>query len=125
MILIVDDDHNMTYWLQKALPEYSVITSNAYDAVRIIHHGGINLLITDYHMPGKTGLDLLKLVKSKYKIPVIIMTGYTDKLDVLRQKADKVLAKPFTIEELKEAIVETLDTYKDYGKIEKRKTELA
>jgi DNA-binding response OmpR family regulator len=109
MILVVDDDPNIRELIRRTLSEYSVTTSNAHDAMRIINEGSVTLLVTDFSMPGKTGLDLLSIVKRKYKIPVIMITGYTDKLEYLATRADAVLGKPFTIEQLKNTIINILD----------------
>ena len=109
MILVVDDDPNILKLLGSALKEYSVVTSSPHDAIRIMSEGGITMLITDYAMPCMDGLKIARLAKSLYNVPSVIMTGHVDKIDFLKTRVDDVLVKPFTIDELKSLIINTLD----------------
>jgi CheY-like chemotaxis protein len=69
---------------------------------------GFDIVITDYAMPGMTGLDLatrLKLVQPK--LPIVLATGYAElppgaPIDFPR------LAKPYTQDQLAEALAASL-----------------
>lgn len=63
-----------------------------------------DLIVSDVRMPVMTGLAMLKGVRdAHWKIPVILMTAFPDTDTLWRAKVldAKVLAKPFTLEELR------------------------
>ena len=66
-----------------------------------------DLIVSDVRMPVMTGLAMLKgLRDAHWKIPVILMTAFPDTDTLWRAKVldAKVLAKPFTLEELERAL---------------------
>jgi len=83
---------------------------SADEAAYQLDNGKWDLLLTDYKMPGKSGIELIEsLLSSGSTIPVILMTGQTSKdqtVEVFRDKVHKVLSKPFTKEELAAAIAD-------------------
>jgi DNA-binding NtrC family response regulator len=64
-------------------------------------------------MPGKDGMSLLREVKEKWpNVPVIVMSGYatTDTVEeVSRTDAVTFIAKPFTPDELVEAVAKVIE----------------
>jgi two-component system, cell cycle sensor histidine kinase and response regulator CckA len=64
----------------------------------------IDLVITDYAMPGMNGLELLQNIRWKHgSLPVILMTAYRQRdivLDALRNQCNGFLDKPFTLNQL-------------------------
>ena len=107
-ILLVDDDPlvsmNTTYMLMDL--GHSVLESpSAAHALSILEADAkFDLVITDYAMPGMSGLDLaMKIKQLKPQMPVIIATGYAElpphaTLGFLR------LSKPFTQLQLASAL---------------------
>ena len=74
-----------------------------------------DLLITDYSMPGISGLDVVNFCEEKFPfMPVLLITGYGDKVleEVSREQGvvRHILQKPFNISELKKALA-TLDDH--------------
>ena len=69
---------------------------------------GIDLVLTDFAMPGMNGLELLKKIRETHEfIPVIMMTAFGNKdvvADAIRNRCDGFLDKPFTLEKLLEEI---------------------
>jgi CheY-like chemotaxis protein len=67
-----------------------------------------DLLVTDFNMPGASGLDLAREVKTvRPDLPVILISGYLDdgvRAAALELGVRALLAKPFTIEELEAAV---------------------
>ena len=54
-------------------------SSNAENAISYMDSNNVDIVITDVSMPnGKDGLELTRYIKNRYKISVIIMTGYAD-----------------------------------------------
>ena len=86
-------------------------------------HPDINLIITDYRMPVKDGLEVLKEVrkeKDKNNLGVIVMTSPSEKTDAsifLKNGASDFIAKPFSKEELICRINNTIEAMENINKI--------
>ena len=78
-ILIVDDDVVFAQVLKKILKPYpvnTIIAESADEALEILEHKKIHILITDYRMPLINGLDLCEIVNTLYpSITKIIVTA--------------------------------------------------
>lgn len=71
------------------------------------HVDDVDLLITDYHMPGLNGLELIaKLREEGASFPVIVLTGYSYAIDagMAKQYDVRVVAKPVPMSVLAEHI---------------------
>ncbi|WP_103648853.1 GGDEF domain-containing response regulator [Campylobacter concisus] len=83
----------------------------------------INLIITDYRMPVKDGLEVLKEVrkeKDKKSLGVIVMTSPSEKTDAsifLKNGASDFIAKPFSKEELICRVNNTIEAMENINKI--------
>ncbi len=79
----------------------------------IKHSEKIDLVVTDFTMPHMTGLDLARtLYQVKPNIRIILLTGFVDDMDEKRMQTSgirRVLRKPVTIDELGQAVRDTLD----------------
>jgi CheY-like chemotaxis protein len=78
-ILIVDDEHVwrrlVSIWLIRK--GYQTVTcATGYEAISRLQKEHFDLLITDLSMPEMSGVTLREYVEDKYKIPVIVMSGY-------------------------------------------------
>ncbi|MBF0152194.1 MAG: sigma 54-interacting transcriptional regulator [Magnetococcales bacterium] len=116
-ILVVDDDSHIRFIFQTFLTSsgYQVVTAEDYDvALRHLDEGGFDLLLTDIHMSGKSGLDLLKEVQKRgpggpY---VLMITGFPNLETVqeaLRAGAHDYLVKPILKENLVRQVKSALD----------------
>ena len=110
-ILIVDDDIDILELLQRHLKSMNFHTYKAVsvkEALFILKDTIIDLLITDIQMPEIDGLQLLKFSNEHYpEMPKLVVTGYPsvdDALEVIKSGAIDYLTKPFTKDELKQAI---------------------
>ncbi|MCW9708314.1 response regulator [Fodinibius salsisoli] len=79
-ILVIDDDEPFHIYTKKLLEEEftSYHARDAQEGVNILSQNSINLIVCDLHMPGLSGLELLKSLKkdgSKKQIPVLIVTN--------------------------------------------------
>ncbi len=106
-VWIIDDDRSIRWVLEKALAREDIASKSfgsADDALAALDVGEMpRALVSDVRMPGTSGLDLLKLVKTSYpELPVIIMTAYSD-LDsavaAFQGGAFEYLPKPFDVDQ--------------------------
>lgn len=108
-ILVVDDDAGPRRVVRRLLERegYAVLTAeSAGDALRQLEarRGHVLGVISDYLMPGMSGMELLGRVRMRWsELPVVLVSGFTSD-DVtgtaLRDLRAHFLAKPFTREEL-------------------------
>jgi len=107
-ILIVDDEKVQLESLKRGLGSKGHMVAEAFSAEDALIHlsngAKIDLVITDYAMPGMNGLELLKKVRENHgNLPVIMMTAYGEKslvIDALRNRCDCFIEKPFTLDQL-------------------------
>jgi len=106
-ILVIEDDNAITSLLQRALKEegYSVDVSNdALEGEYLALNFEYDLIILDWMMPQKDGIDILKVLRdNNIKTPVIFLTAkdrVNDKVEALNLGADDYLTKPFSLKEL-------------------------
>lgn len=100
-ILIADDDSDIVELLKLFLERESYTIMEAYDgkmAWECIQRNVIDLVIIDIMMPELDGFQLLKLLRTKYKLPAIILSSKNDDSDKilgLGLGADDYIEKPF------------------------------
>ncbi|MGE5173295.1 MAG: response regulator [Betaproteobacteria bacterium] len=78
-ILLVDDDADNLVRLEKVLQDwgYGVITATDARAALSKIQAGIDLIITDYRMPGMDGLEFMDVLRRERSAPpVIMLTAY-------------------------------------------------
>jgi len=79
-ILVIDDDEPVHLMAKNKLgSEFSIISAkDAQSAIDLLSKTPVNLILTDIHMPGISGLELLESLRTdeqKNKIPVLVMTN--------------------------------------------------
>ncbi len=105
-ILIVEDESKTADYLQKGLREAGYVVEialNGFDGRYMLEEFDFDLIILDVMLPGLTGWELLKLVRSKGATPVMFLTArdsVEDKVKGLELGADDYLVKPFSYAEL-------------------------
>lgn len=116
-ILAVDDSAVMQKMIKKALDEdYQVLVAdNAVDALALIYHQSISILLLDVSMPGVDGLELCRTVRSLPQfrtLPIIMLTardGVFDKVQGRLAGANEYLTKPFDAEQLRQVVKNSLN----------------
>jgi DNA-binding NtrC family response regulator len=107
-ILIVDDEPT----IREACAEVArqtgmkaMTVATAEEAVEVLEHTAIDILLTDLMLPHSSGLDLLKRVHdTQPTVPVIVLTQYgtiDSAVTATRLGAVDYVTKPFRIEELR------------------------
>lgn len=116
-LLIVDDNPNQLYSLETALKTkgHSVIcaTSGEEGLRRLTKNiSQIDAVLTDYAMPGMTGMELLTHVQRAHQhLPVIMMTGNLKRKlvnEAVRNGCRGLVEKPFTLDELMKKIEDAI-----------------
>jgi DNA-binding NtrC family response regulator len=115
-ILVVDDAPQTLEVISRNLSSegYKVFTAEAVaDAVKILDSTPVDLVITDFKMPKTSGLDLVRHVRENLKdTEVMMVTGFATvdgAVDAVKAGAEEYLSKPFTDEELLEAVRRSLE----------------
>ena len=119
-ILAVDDSPDTLEILQRNLSSlnYRVYTAaGVTEAIDLLESVPVDLVITDLQMPKISGIDLVRHVHENLPgTAVMMITGYAtieSAVKAVKTGAEEYLAKPFTEEELKEAVGRVLDKLKD------------
>ena len=106
-VLVVDDEPKLCDLLSSALSqnEIEVYTAgNGLQALAILEQEAIDLVISDWRMPGMDGPQLLAEVKLRYPhVPVIVMTAYStvkNAVQSMRNGAYDYISKPFSLREV-------------------------
>lgn len=110
-VLLVEDDRELRRTLLESLEleGYAVIASgSAADAHAVVRHtmasdAPLDLVILDLGLPDGDGSELLKLIRSQFSLPILIISARHEddnKVHLLDAGADDYLVKPFSISEL-------------------------
>lgn len=100
-ILIAEDEREIADLLKLFLEKegYRVVAAcDGLEAWECLRRQPIDLALIDIMMPRMDGFDLLKLLRTEYKIPVIVLSAKnrdSDKIMGLRLGADDFVSKPF------------------------------
>ena len=113
-ILIVDDFSTMRRIIKNLLRDLgftnTVEADDGLTAIPILNSGSIDFLVTDWNMPGMTGIDLLRHVRADEKLrslPVLMVTAEAMSEQIIEAAQAGVngyVVKPFTALALKEKI---------------------
>ena len=120
-ILVVDDEQIVLERCRRVLGDRFEVrpVKSGEEALGVMSREVFSLLLLDIKMPGKDGMTLMREVKEKWPdIPVIIMSGYVTHEtmeEVAKTDAATFLAKPFTPDELVQAVDQVLTKEEGHG----------
>ena len=112
-VLIIDDHAVVRQGLKTILADISGVqvageASNSVDALRLIRSQSWGLVLLDISLPGKSGLELLKVIKAEQPTtPVLVLSMYPEDqyaLRVLKSGADGYLTKESAPDQLVHAV---------------------
>jgi len=109
-ILAVDDDDTVRNNLFElfAIQHTCDVAATAEQALAYLSVQQYDVVVTDYQMPGLSGLDLLTNVRETQKhTPVILISGLSTKeraKDLIQMGAFDYLAKPFSLSEVEKVV---------------------
>ncbi len=132
-ILVVDNDELMLEVCQSMLAELAdvevLLDTDGQHAAEFLNSESVDLLLTDMRLPGKNGLDLLRLGrKADPELPVVVMTGFPspeNAVQCMKHGAAAYLIKPFSNAELLKTITACLQarTLRDENRLLRRQVE--
>lgn len=108
-ILIIEDQENLAKLIRKGLAAEGITSDYVLDGhegqKRIdLYHEDYDLVILDFMLPQKNGLEIVRTSRKKnIAIPILMLTAKDDKCDItscLNSGADDYLTKPFSFDEL-------------------------
>ena len=114
-ILLTEDDDAVRAFVSRALELDGHRVETACDGVEAMERlserdGAYDLLVSDVKMPVMDGIALAHSASGRWPgLPILLMTGFADqreRADDLSQVIRDVLTKPFTLQQIREAVTE-------------------
>lgn len=106
-VLVADDEPSVRLLVQATIDGYNVVeASDGDEAWALIIEHRPSLVLLDVRMPGRTGLEILRAIKSDHNLAdtkVILLTASAQESDIragLGAGADFYLTKPFSPRDL-------------------------
>ena len=111
-VLVADDSGTMRKIILRSLNAVgipsAVEAADGNEAVQIFVPGHFDLVLTDWNMPGKTGLEVTQAIRAQDpKVPIIMITTEAEKQRVMaaiQAGVTDYLVKPFTPDTLREKL---------------------
>jgi type II secretory ATPase GspE/PulE/Tfp pilus assembly ATPase PilB-like protein/FixJ family two-component response regulator len=118
-LLFVDDEENVLHSLSRIFLDenYTILTaSSARNALEILEHEPVHLIVSDHRMPCMSGSELLKIVREKHPETIrIMLTGHADVNSIMGAVKEgavyKFITKPWNDEDLRLTVSLALQQY--------------
>lgn len=110
-VLLVDDEPEVLEVTKESIEDYfhEVLTAQGVtQALKVLEEHRVDIVVCDFKMPRKDGLELRKIVMQKYPhVQFVLLTGYgTDPhlVEMMQQEKVEVMAKPVMAQTLIERL---------------------
>ena len=118
-ILFVDDEENVLRTMRRIFrrENYTLLTAGSgSDALKILEKGPVNVVVSDYKMPGMNGSDLLRKIKAMHPQTIrIMLTGHADVNAIMGAVNEgavyKFITKPWNDDDLRLTVSLALEQY--------------
>ena len=120
-ILIVDDFSTMRRIIKNLLRDLGYNNTHEADdgntALPMLKNGDFQFVVTDWNMPGMTGIDLLKAIRADDKLkhlPVLMVTAEAKReqiIDAAQAGVNGYIIKPFTAQTLEEKLAKIFERF--------------
>ena len=109
-VLVVDDEPTVRDLVAELLEEEGFLTRRAPDgqaALEMLDEDGIDLVVSDVHMPRLDGLSLVRRLRDRgHAVPVVLMSGVVARVDV---PGAPFVRKPFDADHLVATVGRVMD----------------
>ena len=111
-VLVADDSSTMRKIILRSLNAVgipsAVEASDGEEAIKLFNPGDFDIVLTDWNMPGKNGLEVIQEIRAQdTKVPIIMVTTEAEKsrvLEAIQAGVSDYLVKPFTADTLREKL---------------------
>lgn len=111
-VLVADDSSTMRKIILRSLQAVgvndAVEAADGNEAVSLFQPGAFNMVLTDWNMPGKTGLEVIQEIRAKdANVPIIMITTEAEKgrvMQAIQAGVSDYLVKPFTADTLRKKL---------------------
>ncbi|MFG6667157.1 sigma-54-dependent transcriptional regulator [Halomonas sp. HNIBRBA4712] len=115
-LLVVEDDAAIRELLEEELNDAGYTTlgvPSAEEAIALLSHTPVAMMITDVRLPGMSGIQLLQqLRQSGSELGIIVITAFgtiDQAVEALKLGADDFLTKPLDLDAIREAVFRVLE----------------
>ncbi|PJJ99548.1 response regulator [Lysobacteraceae bacterium NML91-0213] len=118
-VLIVDDFSTMRRIIKNLLTDLgfnnTVEAEDGNSALAVLRQDAVELVITDWNMPGMTGIELLREIRADAKfrtLPVLMVTAEAKREQIIEAAQNGVngyIIKPFTAQTLEEKLAKVFE----------------
>lgn len=119
-VVIIDDDEDICLLLNRLLSKNGYAIASANDgesALKQLKEESPSLVLCDFKLPDYSGIDMLRKIKILYpKVPVIIITGYSDvkiAVEALKKGAYDYVTKPLYPDEVLLMVSQAIESVND------------
>jgi len=111
-VLVADDSSTMRKIILRSLSAVGVTNvveaADGDEAVNLFNAGEFDVVLTDWNMPGKSGLEVVQEIRATNKdVPIVMVTTEAEKsrvVEAIQAGVSDYLVKPFTSETLREKL---------------------
>jgi len=111
-VLVADDSSTMRKIIVRSLQavgvEDSVEAADGTEAVSVFKPGEFDMVLTDWNMPGKDGLQVVQEIRAQdANVPIVMVTTEAEKgrvMQAIQAGVSDYLVKPFTADTLREKL---------------------
>jgi two-component system chemotaxis response regulator CheY len=111
-VLVADDSSTMRKIIIRSLQAVgvpdAVEAKDGVEAVERFKEGGIDLVLTDWNMPNKSGLEVVQDIRAVNKeVPIVMITTEAEKrrvVEAIQAGVSDYLVKPFDADALREKL---------------------
>ena len=111
-VLVADDSSTMRKIILRSLQAVGIPqateASDGAEAIALFKPGEFDLVLTDWNMPAKTGLEVIEAIRAQdQNVPIIMITTEAEKgrvLQAIQAGVSDYLVKPFTADTLREKL---------------------
>jgi two-component system, chemotaxis family, chemotaxis protein CheY len=108
-VLLADDSGTMRTIIRRSLEAVGVTSTveaaDGVQAVALFQPGEFRMVLTDWNMPGKTGIEVAREIRAQDKdVPIVMITTESEKsrvLEAIQAGVSDYLVKPFTPDQLR------------------------